>query len=254
MAYTTAFSPQHTGMISAAIVKLASRTNAYFAPRLVTYHELLAMTLPVEEHDEALMLPRKYGEYLSPAVFRVDLKFHSAWFTTRLTFTMSSVEPGAFAAPPVERDPQLTPETVAFKGKLDQWVENATRLGFVQHMFNIANDTASPGDKRYVRDLLPGVVPLLKSVGLADLATKLAAPPRDIKTPLLQPWHRTGFVIANQIIAESLLYEELKGQASASHHVQMQFQHITRTTFIVPPNEDLGCPGKQCLVWPQMGL
>ena len=254
MAYSTAFSPNHTAMIYAAIAKLASRTNHYFAPRSVSYPELLAMTLPAEEQEEALMLPRKYGDFLSSEVFRVDFNIHSTTFNTRLLFVMDASEPNAFAVRPQERQPQDTPETTTFMGKLEQWVDNATRLGFVQYMYNIANNTAMPGDKKYVRHLLPGVVPLLKSVGLTDVAAKLAAPARDVKTPRLKPWHRTGFVIANQIIAEALLYEPPGGVATSSHHIATQFQHITRTYFTVPPNEALDCPGKQCLVWPQMGL
>jgi hypothetical protein len=254
MACSTAFSPAHTNMIHAAIGQLASRTNHYFAPRSVSYLELLAMTLPAEEHDEALMLPRKYGDFLSPQVFRVDLNIHSATFNTRLLFVMDATEPGAFAVRPKERQPQDTPETATFMGKLEQWVDNATRLGFVRYMFEIANETAMPGDKKYVRHLLPGVVPLLKSVGLTDVAAKLAAPARDVKTPRLEPWHRTGFVIANQIIAEALLYEPPGDAAIPSHHIATQFQHNTRTYFTVPPNEALDCPGKQCLVWPHMSL
>jgi len=254
MAYSTAFSPQHTNMIQAAIGKLASRTNHYFAPRSVTYSELLAMTLPAEEQEEALMLPRKYGDFLSPMVFRVDLNIHSTTFNTRLLFVMDVTEPGVFAVRPQERQPQHTPETATFMGKLEQWVDNATRLGFVRYMFQIANETAMPGDKKYVRHLLPGVVPLLKSVGLTDVAAKLAAPARDVKTSRLEPWHRTGFVIANQIIAEALLYEPPGDVATPSHHIATQFQHITRVFFTVPPNEALDCPGKQCLVWPQMDL
>ncbi len=180
MAYRTAFSPAHTNMIHAAIAKLAERTNYYFAPRSVSYPELLAMTLPVKDHAEALMLPRKYGQYLSLAVFRANLNFHGAQYNAKLVFSMDMTGPGVFAVEPREREPQDTEESATFRGKLDQWVDNATRIGFVRYMFEVANDTAYPGDKRYVRYLLPGIVPLLKSVGLTDLATRLAPPARDV--------------------------------------------------------------------------
>lgn len=254
MAYTTAFSPAHTSAIHAAIAKLAERTNYYFAPRSVSYPELLAMTLPVKDHAEALMLPRKYGQYLSPAVFQSNLNFHSAQYNAKFAFSMNMAGPGVFAVEPREREPQDTEESATFRGKLDQWVDNATRIGFVRYMFEIANDTSSPGDKRYVRYLLPGIVPLLKSIGLTDLATRLAPPARDVKTPRIETWHRTGFTIANQIIAESLLYDKPESDAIPSDHVRTQFQHISRVSFTVPPNEALDCPGKQVLVWPHMSL
>lgn len=254
MAYKTAFSPAHTNMIHGAISKLAERTNYYFAPRSVSYPELLAMTLPVKDHAEALMLPRKYGQYLSPAVFQANLNFHGAQCDAKLAFLMGMTEPGVFAVEPREREPQDTEESATFRGKLEQWVDNATRIGFVLHMFDVANETASPGDKRYVRYLLPGIVPLLKSVGLTDLATRLAPPARDIKTPNILSWQRTGFTIANQIIAESLLYDKSESNAIPSDHVRTRFQHISRVFFTVPPNEALDCPGKQVLVWPDMSL
>lgn len=215
---TGGFTDRMAYTIRQQIVAMAQRTNAYYAFAGVDRRLLLELLVHEDDREEAVSVVRKYGDYLSAAalqptmtipVIKVDDPHlaHIGGQALGFAFQMDTSSPGAFVTrrgSHVARDiATVAPELVT---KLQEWCSNAARWAFVSYVFEWVNNFVDTGDKKHVRYLLPGIMGLLRMAGQGDLANNLmsvsarphwAPPSVELRTELL---------VANQIIAEGMLY------------------------------------------------
>lgn len=234
--YTTAFDTDTSNKIRAEIKKLAANHNRLIRNTFeIDINDWRNAVLPPEVRELAVQAQRLYNHQIYDSAYhasfvlvhglvRASWEQHPDKFPRPNAVTTTSFFEDA-AAPFVQR----------MQVFVEEWQSSAVDYGLVLDVFDWLNGVegysksrpgfCAKGDRRHLRNLLPGVVPLLGKFD-RDLANMLASPMTGGKRPPVPVEYMEGIVRANQIIASALL---LPVAPAMEHHISLYLEQAEVT-------------------------
>jgi hypothetical protein len=233
--YTTAFDTSTTDNIRSQINNLARNHNKLirnsFEIDIVDWRNAV---LPPEVREHALVAERLYHGMIYDAAYSGSFAMtHGALYASWEQHPDRFPRPTSVSTAKLFTD-AAEPFVRRMEAFVEEWQSSAVDYGLVLDVFDWLNGKTSgfnegfcaKGDRRHLRSLLPGVVPLIGKFD-RDLAATLSAPMTGGKRPPVPVEHMEGIVRANQIIAAAML---LPPAPPMEHHISLALQ-TSRVTY-----------------------
>lgn len=224
--YTTAFDTNDTIAIHQAINQLAQRHAFMTKQAPLSLEKWLGILLEEKWHDYVKCAARDFAfnglkytatrgeKYERPIIAGIEQPMMGS-LQVSITFSWGHLS-SPFPVPhiahlwaPIEtlRSDMFPAEHKALMAQIKDRVDIALQWGLVRTIFDDLNMICGKGDRRSLRTLLPGVLPLLSLRGRHSMARSLER--ALTRTPPVPAWLVPYIARVNQIIAGGILLPEL---------------------------------------------